>query len=589
MKTRCAPSLSIARPRRQNEDFCQLARRNTEGAANKKESSIMKRLKRWLFLQAAIFGCLAYRLSAQPVTPNDPQFSLQWHLGRIGATNAWGVTTGGTNIVVAVIDTGVDYTHPDLAANMWRNPGETGVDANGNDKATNGIDDEGNGYVDDVHGANVTDGTEDTMDVPYFYPSAPPSYHGTFWAGIIGAVGNNGVGVAGLNWSVQMMAVRFGGGDATDLKGNSDFPFYSDIVASFKYVLMMKRRGVNIRVVSASLYSFIPGKELEEILSELDREGVLSIFAAGNERLDFDLYSGFPGCFNLSSLLVIANSTRTDALNAVSPTAGSNFGASTVDIAAPGTDILSTTKGVGYTTKTGTSFSCPLVAGAAALLLSADPNLTVDQLKAALFGSVDQSAALKGKVMTNGRLNVFRALQYLTNSSPPAIVITALPAGQRTATNFPIQATFNRPMNRASVESALVIQPPLAGTFAWTNGDRSFAFHHDTPFDPTTNYTVRILGTAQDVEHGTLDGDFDRTREGSPADDFVWTFRFPVPNDDFANAQLLAGTSGQIDGNNRYATWDVTEPQSVERGAQIRGNTVWYRWTSPESGGLLHV
>ena len=100
---------------------------------------------------------------------------------------------------------------------------------------------------------------------------------------------------------------------------------------------------------------------------------------------------------------------------------------------------------------------------------------------------------------------------------------------------------------------------------------------------------MRVLGTARDAEGGTLDGDFDRTREGSPADDFVWTFRFPVPNDDFANAQLLAGTSGQIDGNNRYATWDVTEPQPVERGAQIRGNTVWYRWTSPESGGLLHV
>ena len=121
---------------------------------------------------------------------------------------------------------------------------ETGVDANGNDKATNGIDDDGNGYVDDVHGANVTDGTGDPMDIGYFYPPAAPIYHGTFCAGIIGGVGNNGVGVAGLNWSVQMMAVRFNGGDATDLKGNSDTLFYSDIVAGFKCVLMMKRRGV---------------------------------------------------------------------------------------------------------------------------------------------------------------------------------------------------------------------------------------------------------------------------------------------------------------------------------------------------------
>src|SRR6185503_20805394 len=102
--------------------------------------------------------------------PNDPKFNAQWDMKKIGMTNAWAITTGSSNVVVAVIDTGVDYDHEDLAANMWRNPGETGVDANGNDKATNGIDDDGNGYVDDVHGANVTDGTGDSMPVPYFYP-----------------------------------------------------------------------------------------------------------------------------------------------------------------------------------------------------------------------------------------------------------------------------------------------------------------------------------------------------------------------------------------------------------------------------------
>jgi subtilisin family serine protease len=533
----------------------------------------------------AFVGLVALIVSAsvlQAATPNDPMLSQQWHLQTIAAPSAWAITTGSTNIVVAVIDTGVDYTHPDLAANMWRNPGETGIDTNGNSKATNGIDDDGNGYVDDVHGANVRDGTGDVMDTGFFVPPASPTYHGTLCAGVIGAVGNNGIGVAGLNWSVQMMAVRNHGGDTTDLKGNSDYPSYSEMLAGFRYVLMMKRRGVNIRVISASMYSFVPGRELQDLLIDLEREGVISVFAAGNETLNLDVYSGFPGCFNLPSLLVIGNSTQTDVLNA-----GSSYGASSVDLAAPGTAILTTTKGGGYATVDGTSFSCPLVAGAAALLLSANPALTVDRLKAALFGSVDQSAALKGKVITNGRLNISRAFQYLTNTNPPAIITTSLPAGQRTPTNFPIQVTFNRPMNRSSVENAFAIQPPISGTFVWTNGDRSCAFHHDAPFDSTTNYTVRILGTAQDAEGGTLDGDFDRSLEGSPLDDFVWTFRFPVPNDDFQDAQPLTGGSGQMEGNNRYATWDVGEPQPVERGAQIRGNTVWYRWSPPEPGGWI--
>src|SRR6185436_15743932 len=122
--------------------------------------------------------------------------------------------------------------------------------------------------------------------------------------------------------------------------------------------------------------------------------------------------------------------------------------------------------------------------------------------------------------------------EYLTNANPPAIVINASPAGQLTPTNAPIQVTFNRSMNRATVESAFVITPPVSGTFEWADNSRTFSFRHDAPFVSTTNYTVRILGTAQDDVGGTLDGNFNRSREGSPADDFVWTFRFPIANDD---------------------------------------------------------
>src|SRR5262249_37809689 len=132
-------------------------------------------------------------VSPSPI-PNDPRFGAQWNMKKIGATNAWAVTTGSSNLVVAVLDTGVNYKHPDLAENMWRNPGETGLDANGHDKATNGIDDDGNGYIDDVYGIDPGAHDSDPLDAGF-----AGFYHGTFCAGIIGAAGNNGVGLAGVN------------------------------------------------------------------------------------------------------------------------------------------------------------------------------------------------------------------------------------------------------------------------------------------------------------------------------------------------------------------------------------------------------
>lgn len=170
------------------------------------------------------------------------------------------------------------------------------------------------------------------------------------------------------------------------------------------------------------------------------------------------------------------------------------------------------------------------------------------------MGSVDQPAALKGKVATNGRLNVARALEYLAATNPPAIVVTASPRGQRTSADEPINVTFNRAMNRASVENALVIEPPVYGTFEWAADDRSFSFKHDGRFDTTTNYLVRILHSAMDESGQTLDGNFSRVREESSADDFFWSFNFPLPNDDFENATVLTGEEGFIEGSNRRAS-----------------------------------
>jgi hypothetical protein len=187
--------------------------------------------------------------------------------------------------------------------------------------------------------------------------------------------------------------------------------------------------------------------------------------------------------------------------------------------------------------------------------------------------------------VTNGRLNIARALEYLTNANPPAIVISALPRGLRTPTNAAIQVTFNRSMSRASIESAFLMSPPATGSFQWSDDSRSFTFQHDTPFNSITNYTVRIRGTAQDLMGGTLDGNFNRLREGAPADDFVWTFRFPISNDDFAEPYLLAGSSGSVPGDNRYASVELDEPSLLVGDYEQFGASVWYHWVPPAPGG----
>jgi hypothetical protein len=137
----------------------------------------------------------------------------------------------------------------------------------------------------------------------------------------------------------------------------------------------------------------------------------------------------------------------------------------------------------------------------------------------------------------------------------------------------------------ATVESAFLIQPALPGSFEWTDDGRAFRFRPEGPLNRLTNYTVRILGTAQDETGATLDGDFDRIREGSPADDFIWTFRFPIANDDFENAGLIAGASGALQSSNRYATFQLSEPDHL--GDRTSMSSVWYRWSPPESGGWI--
>jgi len=512
---------------------------------------------------------LPFCLIAQPVTPNDPQFPQQWNLARIGATNVWSVTTGRTDVVVAVIDTGVDYTHSDLAPNMWRNPAETGVDANGNDKATNGIDDDANGYVDDVHGVDVYDHDGDPREVPYF-DGAATYYHGSDCAGIIGAAGNNGIGTVGINWRVSIMAIR-GFPLASDDFTEEDY--VASMIAAFDYVLQMKRRGINIVVTSSSYSNASYSQTLKDLITAVGNEGILNVFAAGNNAMNNDDIGLYPCGYNLPDIISVGNSTSADVL-----AAASCFGKSSVHLTAPGRDGIRT---IFTTDFRGTSASCPHVAGAVALLKAAHPDVTAMEIKAALLGSVDQPAALANRVVSNGRLNIAKALARLTNAGAPVVVVAAHPAGPRTRSNDPITVTFSRPMSPGSVEAAFQITPPVSGHFEWTNQNRTFVFVPDAPL-ARTNYSAKLVASAQDSGGGTLDGNFSSVMQASPADDFVWTFGFPVANDDFVDAELITGELGSANATTRNAYPETVEPNHA--GSLFSGSSVWYRWTAPANG-----
>ena len=327
-----------------------------------------------------------YRLLA---TPDDTRFSELYGLTNISAPAAWDIATGSAKTVVAVIDTGIKYDHEDLAQNIWTNTGEI---------AGNGIDDDKNGYVDDIHGYDFFFGDPDPND---------EHGHGTHVAGTIGAVGNNSLGVVGVNWNVRLMAVKIY--DSTGFGTTSAM-----LINAYNYVRLMRERGVNIRVTNNSYGGCDEacGYDLatREALEALGDEGVLNVFAAGNGGQNVDTVPFYPGSYSLPTIINTAASTQTD-----SRAGFSNFGANGVDIAAPGSGILSTVIfGSGYAQSSGTSMAAPHVSGTAALLSSFDPALSNFSLKATILNSADRLAAWQGTVKSGGRLNAASALANRT-------------------------------------------------------------------------------------------------------------------------------------------------------------------------------
>jgi hypothetical protein len=330
--------------------------------------------------------------------PNDPRVSELWGMQRINAPAAWNLTQG-SSAVVAIIDSGVDYTHPDLTANMWRNPGEI---------PGNGLDDDGNGYSDDIFGIDAVNGDTDPQD---------DDGHGTHVAGTIGAVGNNGLGVAGVNWAVQILALKF-----LDAEG---FGSTDGALACYQYLIAMRARGINIVAVNNSWGGGGESQALQEAIDAAGAAGVVSLCAAGNAASDIDASPTLPASLPCASIIAVAASDENDQRASFS-----NWGRTMVDLAAPGVNILSTTGG-DYQRFNGTSMATPHVTGAVALMLAQRPSLSVAQVKAILLQSVDVLPQWQGLVVSNGRLNLARALQGVQLSIDTVLVDDTVGNGNR--------------------------------------------------------------------------------------------------------------------------------------------------------------
>jgi len=353
--------------------------------------------------------------------PDDADFSQLWGMHNTGQTGgtpdadidapeAWDIATGGSGIVVGIIDTGIDYNHPDLAANIWTNPGEI---------AANGIDDDGNGFVDDIHGYDFVNNDGDPMD---------DNRHGTHCAGTIAAVGNNERGVAGVNWSSSLMAIKFldsGGGGWT-----------SDAVRAINYATMMKAGyGVDIRVTSNSWGGGRYEQSLHDAIAAAGEADILFVAAAGNDSSNNDASPHYPSNYGLDNVIAVAATDHNDSLASFSC-----YGPTSVDLAAPGVSVYSTTPGDGYASLSGTSMATPHVSGTAALAWSCAPNATAEQIRDVLFAGVDPIGSLAGRMVTGGRLNARRSLEQLgmsvARSTPQAEQIISV-----APTDFTIQFT----------------------------------------------------------------------------------------------------------------------------------------------------
>ncbi len=356
-------------------------------------------------------------LRGEVKTVTDPRYGALWGLKNTGANEpdrfgnisttrgvagvdvnaerAWEITKGSRDVVIAVIDTGIDYNHPDLINQMWVNEGEIPGD---------GIDNDGNGYIDDVYGWNAALDHGNPMD---------GNDHGTHCAGTIGAEHNNGMGVAGVMGEVRMMAVKF----LTDAGGGS----LGDAIEAIDYATKM-----NVDIMSNSWGGGGFSQALHDSISAANDKGILFVAAAGNDGSNNDSRPQYPANYDVPNVISVASHTAQESLSSFSC-----YGKRTVHIAAPGTNILSTTPKDTYKVFSGTSMATPHVSGALGLLIAQEGRMDIAEIKERLMKTSVPAASYRKKIMSGGRLDAYN---LLTDTRPErnepedsAWIVEALP------------------------------------------------------------------------------------------------------------------------------------------------------------------
>jgi subtilisin family serine protease len=339
------------------------------------------------------------------LVPNDPRFAELWGMRNTGqpilgtsgtagadihAVPAWDISTGSPNVVVGIVDTGIDYTHPDLAANVWSNPGGIGGCAAG------------------THGFNAITRTCDPRD---------DNNHGSHVSGTIGAAGNNSVGVVGINWTTTLMGLKF-----LDSSGSGTT---ADAITAIDFAVQAKIAGVNIRVLSNSWGGGGFSQALLDEINKANTNDIMFVAAAGNSASNNDTTPAYPASYNAPNIVAVAATDQNDALASFS-----NFGPTSVHLGAPGVNVLSTIIGSNYDFFSGTSMATPHVSGSAALILSKCA-LNTAALKSQLLNNVDADPALAGITATGGRLDVDKAIRGCAGApATPDFTLSSSPTSQ---------------------------------------------------------------------------------------------------------------------------------------------------------------
>lgn len=491
--------------------------------------------------------------------PNDPRYTdgSLWGLNNTGqsggkvdadidAPEAWQITTGSDSVVVAVIDTGIDVNHPDLRDNIWVNPGETAGD---------GIDNDGNGFVDDVHGWDFANNDASVYD-------SPDDDHGTHCAGTIAGRGNNGTGVVGVSWNTKIMSLKF----------LNPYGTTSDAIAAVNYATMMKDRGVNIRVTSNSWGGGSYSQGLKDAIDAGGRSNILFVAAAGNDGLNNDASPHYPSSYESACIVAVAATDRNDGLASFSC-----YGKTSVDLGAPGVSILSTMPGNKYDSLNGTSMATPHVSGVAALAVAVDPTISVSELKSAILRGVDAIPSLTNKTVTGGRLNAKNTLELVR---PSLKLLSASPSGRVTGPVSSITLTFSQPVDSAAVVAGnfLLKGDGDDGAFG-TSDDVSVSFSKveqtapgtvvltvATPLATAERYALTLKGTGSNPLRTPQGRPLTKPEGGGVATDLTHGFTVSPKetdvNDSLDGATLIAKTFGVLAiestiGDGSYLTRDV--------------------------------